>query len=91
MNALLHAHASRIELGITFEPRMLRLCVRDDGIGVAPAAAETAERSGHWGLSGMRDRAARVGGTLELCAAPSGGTEVLVSIPVDPAGQSRAG
>jgi signal transduction histidine kinase len=38
-------------------------------------------RDGHWGLTGMRERATRIGGQLEISSSAGAGTEVQLSIP----------
>jgi signal transduction histidine kinase len=52
--------------------------VQDDGRGFDPAAPATV---GHFGLVGMRERAAKLGGTLGIRSAAAAGTEVVVTVP----------
>jgi nitrate/nitrite-specific signal transduction histidine kinase len=56
------------------------LVVRDDGVGIDEQVALSG-RAGHWGLSGMRERAEAVGGHLRVRSRAAAGTEVEVSIP----------
>jgi PAS domain S-box-containing protein len=77
-NAIKHAQANRLEVSLTCERDILRLGVCDDGIGFDPAA----DYPGHLGLRSMRERAAQVGGTLEISSAPGQGTQVHASVPV---------
>src|SRR5262249_1272429 len=58
----------------------LRILVRDDGCGIAPQVALSG-RDGHWGLTGMRERAERIGARLKLRSRVSNGTEVELSVP----------
>ena len=58
--------------------RHLVLVVEDDGVGFHPAASSETMI----GLAGMRERAAAVGGTLEIEPTPGGGTTVLARIPI---------
>jgi signal transduction histidine kinase len=80
-NAFRHARASHIELDISYGHRILRLRIRDDGIGMDPDLLEQGGRRGHWGLPGIRERARAIGGRLELWSELSRGTEVELTIP----------
>ena len=79
-NAFLHAHARQIEAEITYADSGLRLRVRDDGDGI-PATILEAGRSGHYGLPGMRERAAQIGAKLNIWSGSGAGTEIDLSIP----------
>jgi len=83
-NALKHGQASAIQIHLHFEPAAVRLEVRDDGRGfdVAHAAPSSA---GHFGLLGMRERAEKIHGTLNISSTPAGGTTVVVVVPLPPA------
>ena len=59
-NALVHAGAGIIEVTLDYQPGQLVLAVRDDGCGIDPAL-QHGGRSGHWGIRGMRERAAPIG------------------------------
>jgi signal transduction histidine kinase len=78
-NALRHAHARRVEVELEYGARDLRVLVRDDGCGIDPQILESG-REGHWGLSGMRERAERIGGRLRLWSAPGAGTELELRV-----------
>jgi len=80
-NAFLHAHAREIEAVLTYRSGELRFDLRDDGIGLPVTIAEGGVREGHYGLTGMRERARRIGGTLTFKSREMGGTEVALSIP----------
>ncbi|MEG3086871.1 sensor histidine kinase [Sphingomonas sp. PB4P5] len=79
-NAMRHSDATRIEVEVFYDTHM-RLCVRDDGAGLPPDIARRGERPGHFGLTGMRERAERAGGRFELATSPGQGTEICVSVP----------
>ncbi|MEP6781334.1 MAG: histidine kinase [Gemmatimonadaceae bacterium] len=81
-NIVNHSKATLVELDLTFAASEINLRVRDNGIGISPAVIEQAASRGHMGISGMRSRAARAGGTLRITALPSGGTEVALTIPL---------
>jgi signal transduction histidine kinase/ligand-binding sensor domain-containing protein len=79
-NAISHSGASKIETEISFEPSLLRLRVRDDGSGIDQKTLNDG-RPGHWGLSGMRERAQTVSATLNIWSNPGVGTEIDLTIP----------
>ncbi len=78
-NAAKHARAKRIEVRLDYEQESIRLSVRDDGSGFDPAAMTVL--AGHFGLSGMRERAEKMAGRLRIHSAPGKGTEVEVHVP----------
>lgn len=79
-NAIGHAKAGRIEAELTYS-RWFRLRIRDDGKGIDLQVQDRGERTGHWGLQGMRERAVRIGGQLDVWSEPGAGTEVELTIP----------
>ena len=80
VNAFRHAQAKSIEVEVDYMARSLRLLVRDDGCGIDPAVLQTG-RDGHWGLSGMRERAERIGARFKVRSRATSGTEVELSVP----------
>ncbi|MGN6599072.1 MAG: ATP-binding protein [Actinomycetes bacterium] len=87
-NALKHAAASRVtvDLAVTDAPNVLRARVVDDGRGFDPSAP----RPGHLGLHTMRERAAAVGGQLDVASQPGLGTVVTLTVPMLPLGEAAA-
>jgi signal transduction histidine kinase len=81
VNAFHHAEARRVEVEIAFGSRDLRLRLRDDGRGLEPEVLKKGGRAEHWGLPGMRERASRIGGRLELWSRAGAGTEVELRVP----------
>lgn len=79
-NAFRHSHADKIEVELEYAPSELRVLVRDNGLGFDSKLLRYG-RAGHWGLSGMRERAKRIGAALRVLSRPSAGTEVELSIP----------
>ena len=75
-NALRHAQARRIVLQLAHRPDGLRLTVSDDGRGLPTELAP-----GHWGMQGMRERAAQLQARLDWGPAPGGGTQVTLWVP----------
>lgn len=77
-NVVRHAGASRVRLTLARDASSVRLSVIDDGVGFDPEAVPT----GHLGLDGMRARAGRMGGALEVRSRPGEGTTLTVTVPV---------
>ena len=69
-NVRKHAGADRVELHLQYEPEGIRLVVEDFAAGAAPAAADPG--GGGYGLTGMRERAELLGGTLAAAATATG-------------------
>lgn len=69
-NALKHAEAKRIAIELSFEAAGVRLRIQDDGRGFD--AAQPAPE-GHFGLQGMKRRARRINGQLQIHSQPGGG------------------
>jgi ligand-binding sensor domain-containing protein/signal transduction histidine kinase len=88
INALSHSDAHNIEVEITYDSREFRLRIRDDGRGIDPAVLEKGGRDDHWGLQGMRERAKRIGGRLDLWSRPGSGTEIELTVPASRAYRS---
>jgi signal transduction histidine kinase len=79
-NAFQHSGASHIEVELEYADKQLRVRVRDDGRGIDPQILRSG-RDGHWGLSGMRERAERMGARFKVWGRDAGGTEVELSVP----------
>jgi signal transduction histidine kinase/ligand-binding sensor domain-containing protein len=80
-NAFQHAQASHVETEVSFRDMELRLSLRDDGRGIDPSVLNNGSRSGHWGIVGMRERAARLGAQLNFWSKPGAGTELELTVP----------
>jgi signal transduction histidine kinase len=80
-NSTSHSEAKLIETEIAYGDGKFRLRIRDDGKGIDHLVRTRRELAGHWGLAGMRERAKRIGGELEVWSEPGAGTEVELSIP----------
>lgn len=81
MNAVKHARAGRIELAFEINEKRVTLSVNDDGCGYDSSTVTSAKR-GHFGLVGMRERAAQLRGELTVRSAPGKGTEIKFTMPV---------
>jgi len=82
LNALCHSGAKRIDLELEYADSTLTMRVRDNGRGIEPQFLDTG-REGHWGITGMRERAKRIGGLFKISSNANDGTEVLLSLPTD--------
>jgi PAS domain S-box-containing protein len=77
-NVVKHAQATHVQLCLSLKEDSVTLEVTDNGIGF-----DVAERHpGHMGLSTMAERAASLGGNLEVHSAPGAGTVVRVAVPI---------
>jgi len=79
-NAFRHARAQHIEVDVRYSEQLLRLQIRDDGVGINPEILEGG-RFDHYGLAGMRERSEKLGAKLEIWSATGSGTEICLSIP----------
>ncbi|WP_326578060.1 histidine kinase [Streptomyces sp. NBC_00481] len=77
-----HARATTAEVSLKITPDTLHLTIKDDGVGLPPALTlEEAQRSGHFGLLGMAERADRTGAALHL-GSDTTGTEISLALPL---------
>lgn len=74
-NALKHAQATEVTVTVSLRDNQVRLVVADNGRGVP----DQAERSNHYGLIIMRDRAQSLRGDYQVRRRENGGTEVVVT------------
>lgn len=80
-NAHRHANPSRITVRITYALLRTVVEIEDDGCGIGDDVLAHGGSEGHWGLPGMRERAALCGGTLLVQPRPDGGTRVRLRLP----------
>ncbi|MBI3980323.1 MAG: GAF domain-containing protein [Chloroflexi bacterium] len=84
-NVRKHARASHVAVELEGGADWVRLTVRDDGVGFDSAARpDGTEKRRGFGLVGLRERAQLVGGNLNVSSAPGHGTELTVTVPIDP-------
>ena len=80
-NAIRHAHATRIDVRLEYAANSVTLTVRDDGCGFNPANA-MAGGLGHFGLRGIRARATKIDGVLQVTSTQeSPGTTIKIVVP----------
>ena len=80
-NAFRHAQAERVEVEIRHEDKEFRVRLRDDGKGIDPVVLASQGIQGHYGLRGMPERAALMGGKLAVWSEVDAGTEVELRLP----------
>ena len=78
-NVARHADATAVQLRLQRTDERVILLVRDDGRGLPPTALDSSH-----GIRGMRERAMLIGAQLTIVGPPNGGTEVRLSIPLNP-------
>jgi signal transduction histidine kinase/ligand-binding sensor domain-containing protein len=80
-NAFRHSGAKKIEVEMSYCDAALHVRVRDDGRGISAPVLESGGKPQHFGLIGMRERAKKLGGELEIWSKPEAGTEVDLCVP----------
>ena len=90
LNAFQHARAHMIIGRIGYHQNGLKIQIADDGIGIPAEIAAGGQRDGHYGMSGMRERAARVKGILSVRGSSDAGSSIDLDIPASVAYQARA-
>lgn len=78
-NASTHSAGSRVDVLLSYG-NDLSVRVRDNGVGIDPRIAEIG-KDGHFGLQGMRERAARIGARLTVVSSANSGTEIKLVVP----------
>jgi two-component system sensor histidine kinase UhpB len=85
-NVARHANASKVQLRLEHTDEQVVLTVRDDGRGLPSGVFPSSH-----GVRGMRERAMLIGAQLSVTGPPSGGTEVQLSMPLEPGTTYRDG
>jgi PAS domain S-box-containing protein len=80
-NTVKHARATRVDMFLRCSDGALELDIRDNGVGFDSSGSFP----GHLGLNSMRERAARVDGTLDIDSAPGSGTNIRLRVPLQAA------
>ncbi|MGY0061580.1 sensor histidine kinase [Streptomyces sp. LZ34] len=81
-NAGRHARATRVGVTLSYMGDEVTLDVRDDGRGFDPLALPPRERTRGFGLGGMRARAERIAGVVDIESDPGRGTAVSARVPL---------
>ncbi|MBN1810290.1 MAG: hypothetical protein JXA14_00485, partial [Anaerolineae bacterium] len=78
-NSVKHASARTIKVSLQVRPDgSCRLCIEDDGVGMHTSGRGTRSPGHHYGLVGMRERAAMINAKLHISSAPGEGTRIAV-------------
>lgn len=80
-NVRRHAGTTLAQVQLRATADALVIEISDQGVGIRPEIAERGGRPGHFGLSGMRERAAALGGTLDVRRGDPIGTCVRLTLP----------
>jgi signal transduction histidine kinase len=88
-NIARHSRASHVNIRLRSTDRRLELNISDDGVGFE--AGSEARKRQSFGIAGMRQRVALLGGTLEISSSPKEGTKIQISLPLDREGQAHPG
>jgi signal transduction histidine kinase len=80
-NAYRHARAAHIVVTIEYLRRAVILKVEDDGVGFKPSFADCGVKGNHFGIVGMRERAAALGAKLMIDSESRRGTTITVIVP----------
>lgn len=78
-NVVRHAAATEIDIHLQFTRRRVKMTIADNGRGFAGEAPSTAD--GHFGITGMNERAQQIGGSLKVISSAGEGTQVQVDAP----------
>ncbi len=75
-NAVKHAKATTLKVGVSRSPGLVHVAFVDDGIGGADPANGS-------GLRGLKDRVEALGGQLSITSPAGGGTRLEATLPID--------
>ncbi|WP_263359087.1 sensor histidine kinase [Acidicapsa ligni] len=89
-NAFKHSRGSKVEVELAYGPAELRMKISDNGNGMESQVLKDG-RPGHWGLPGMRERARKIGATLDLWSKLGEGTRLQLNLPVRCANRNSGG
>lgn len=78
-NASVHSQGSNLRVTLTYADE-LSVDIVDNGVGLDPLVADRG-KEGHFGLQGMRERAARIAGKLTVISSPESGTHIKLVVP----------
>ena len=80
-NAFQHARPCLVEASINYGEAQFQMRIRDDGMGIDSEVLKKGGRTGHWGLTGMKERASQISAKLEVWSKAGSGTEIELIVP----------
>lgn len=89
-NAYSHSQARQVIVEIAYDAKQLGVRIKDDGVGIAQSVLDAGGREGHYGLTGMRERAAKIDGQLVVRSRPGAGAEIELTVPAQSAFRAPA-
>lgn len=78
-NVIKHARAKEVWLRLRIQNKVMMILIHDDGCGFSP---DQPSGSSSLGLENMRERAAQIGGRLDVVSQLGGGTKIMISMPL---------
>ncbi|TMV47163.1 histidine kinase [Paenibacillus mesophilus] len=83
-NVLKHSKASHAGIEITYQKQMVKVVVKDNGVGfsVEKLEAMIARGNSHFGIMGMRERVELLGGRMDIESEPKAGAKLTMIIPI---------
>jgi len=84
-NTLQHSGATSTVIALSYASLEFVMRLSDNGVGISPLILNQGKRHGHWGLVGMRERAAAIHGKMQVWSSSDEGTEIEVRIPANDA------
>jgi signal transduction histidine kinase len=92
VNIVKHARAHSLKISMWRQDGYLHIGVEDDGVGFDPSVPGYRHgKGGGFGLFSIRERLRPLGGSLEVKSEPNGGTEFVLSVPLDLASSKDTG
>jgi ligand-binding sensor domain-containing protein/signal transduction histidine kinase len=79
-NAFQHSRARAIEAEVSYGEKQLTVRIRDNGVGLDQNILDRGQRPGHWGIPGLRERAATLGAQLNIWSDQGAGTEIELAL-----------
>ena len=74
-----HANATAVSIDLTRNKNSVRLLIEDDGTGIAPQKPNPHRQT--FGMAGMRERIANIGGKMKVTSSRGKGTRIEVNAP----------